>query len=61
MSFAGVAQLAEHPPCKRQVTSSTLVAGYLKSICWSHRLTVRTVDFQSINRGSIPRGTVFYG
>ena len=24
---------------------------------WSHRLTVRTVGFQSTNRGSIPRGT----
>ena len=24
---------------------------------WSHRLTVRTADFQSANRGSIPRGT----
>ena len=27
---------------------------------WSHRLVVRTRDFQSLNRGSIPRGTELF-
>jgi hypothetical protein len=28
---------------------------------WPHRLTVRTADFHSANRGSIPRGVTKLG
>ena len=33
----------------------------LGTILWRHRLTVRTAGFQSVNRGSIPRGATIYG
>ena len=35
----------------------TIINSLLSTQCWSHRLTVRTADSHSANRGSIPLGT----
>lgn len=32
----------------------------MASLVWPHLLTVRKADFQSVNRGSIPRGVIMF-
>lgn len=50
-----LAQLAEH-----WLETPGAQVRFLYVPPWSHRLTARTRDFQSRNRGSIPRGTAIY-